>query len=465
LEIQGVALGTGSWLAINGNKLTLEGDLAENNGTITGSTTSKLTIFGKNSLTGTLKFTDIDADGFEDFQEVVMNRTTNGLAVLGNKSLRVSNNGFLDLTAGRLKTGASPTTFEVNVINSNPASSVINYNSLGYNNSGWVWGQLRRSITGASSYKYPIGDATRYQLIDIDITSALLNTSNILGYFNPNDAPGSVNLTENSITYNSLCTNGYWQMTPDMQPNMGIFGINLFPVSIFCPGAPINFAKSPTGAGSYSFGGSTQITTIKRSGFSNFSDITLISPSVILPIELTYFEAIAQETSVLLTWETIWERGNDYFEVQKSIDGKNFFSIGKVNGKGTSIQRNNYQLIDREPYKGLNYYRLRQVDLDGKVNYSKIIPLYFEGDGVFFEVFPNPAQNIDVRILISAQVGEVLNIKVIDALGRKIFNENFTYQGNVIDLKTQDSVAKGIYFILIQNTKTGQVQRKKLVIE
>ena len=465
LDIQGVNLGSGGRLNLNGNKLTIEGDLTENNGTITGSATSKLHILGKATLTGTLKFTDVDSDGFEDFEEVVMNRPNNGLAVLGNKSIRISNQGFLDLTAGRLKTGATPTTYEVNVTNSNATASVINYNPSGYNNSGWVWGNLRRSIAGIASYKYPIGDGTRYQLIDIDITTALGTTANILGYFNPNDAPGSVNLTESSITYNSLCTNGFWEMTPNTQPSSGTFNINLFPVGIVCVGAPINFAKSPSGAGTYSFGGSSPVTPIKRSGFTDFSDITLISPSIILPVELLFFQAFAQEKSALLTWETIWEKGNDYFEVQKSIDGKNFFAIGRVGGKGTSQSKNTYQFTDNEPFKGLNYYRLKQVDLDEKVNYSKIISLYFDAEGELFSIFPNPSNDLDISILLSAKAGNLIHIKVIDATGRSILTESRVYTGEKISLKSDKQVAQGIYLMVIQNISTGKVQSKKLIVE
>lgn len=463
LDIQGVALGTGGWIAANGNKLTLEGDLTENNGTITGSTTSKLNIFGKASLTGTLKFTDADADGFEDFQEVVMNRPNNGLAILGNKSLRINN--FLDLTEGRLKTGNIETTYEANVTNSNATSSVTNYLTTGYTGKGWVWGQLRRAIAGVASYKYPIGDATRYELIDIDIKTSLGTTSNILGYFNPNNAPGSVNLTENGIPYTNLCVNGYWQMTPNAQPSSGNFDVNLFPVGIACSGAPINFAKSPTGAGTYSFAGSTPVTTISRSGFTDFSDITLITPLVVLPVEFISFNAIAQNNSALITWETVWEKNNDYFEVEKSIDGRNFFVIGKIEGKGTTNEKNSYQLIDNEPRKGINYYRLRQIDFDGKVNYSKIVSLLFEGGEDVFEIYPNPANGLDVTILISAKAGDALSIKVIDALGRNVFMENKNYQNGQLRLKSSEAFAKGIYFVIVQNITTGKIDRKKLIIE
>jgi hypothetical protein len=463
LDIQGVMLGTGGWIATNGNKLTLEGDLSENNGTITGSTTSKLSILGRGTLTGTLKFTDVDSDGFEDFQEVVMNRPSSGLAILGNKSLRI--NSFLDLTEGRLKTGAVETTYEANVTNANAATSVINYETAGYTGKGWVWGQLRRAVAGIASYKYPIGDASRYELIDIDIAFGLGTTANILGYFNPNNAPGSVNLTEGGITYDNLCVNGYWQMTPNAQPSSGNFNINLFPVGIACSGAPINFAKSPTGAGTYSFGGSSPLTTIRRTGFTNFSDITLISPVVVLPVELIYFNALAQENSALITWETVWERNNAYFEVEKSIDGKNFFVIGKIEGRGTANEKNLYQLTDNEPNKGINYYRLRQVDFDGKINYSKIVSLLFENGEDIFEVYPNPAKDLDITISMTAKAGNLLNIKVIDMLGRNIFIENLNYQNRFIKLKSAEKLASGVYFIIVQNITTGELKRKKLVIE
>ena len=352
-----------------------------------------------------------------------------------------------------------------NVTNSNPTSSVINYETAGYTGKGWVWGQLRRAVSGVASYKYPIGDASRYELIDIDISAALGTTTNILGYFNPNNAPGSVNLIENSIPYTNLCVNGYWQMTPNAQPSSGNFNINLFPVDIACSGAPINFAKSPTGSGTYSFGGSSPLTTIRRTGFTNFSDITLISPVVVLPVELISFNAIAQNNSALITWETVWEKNNAYFEVEKSIDGKNFFVIGKIEGKRASNEKNQYQFTDHEPYKGINYYRLRQVDLDGKVNYTKIIPLLFEEGVRAFELYPNPTSDLDIFISMTARTGDSLIIKVIDALGRNVFMENKIYNNSPIHIRSSHHFVAGFYFVIVQNMSTGETNRKKLIIE
>ncbi|TAH20559.1 MAG: T9SS C-terminal target domain-containing protein [Cytophagales bacterium] len=466
----------GSTFIVNGNKLTLESTLAERTGTITGSTTSKLHILGKGDLIGTLKFT---SGGTEDFQEVVMNRiddgAVKGLAALGNASLQI--NDFLDLTAGILKTGTiadcssgGAANLEISITNNNLSNSVKNYNAAGYaSTGGWVWGNLRRAITGTGLYSFPVGDGTRYQLFNLDIKNTLVGTSNIVGYFNQCDAPNgtwTANDVRGSVTfvYNNVCIGGYWRMTPDNSPS-GLYDAEIFPVNILCSHPAKTIGKSAEGAGVYAFGGSTHVSDTKRTGYTSFSDFSLITTNVFLPVEVISFTATTQKSNALISWETIREKDNDYFEIQKSIDGKNFMTIGIVRGNGTSVSKHSYQFIDSEPHKGVNYYRLKQIDLDGKINYSRMISLYFDNGGEIFSIAPNPTNQLNINITISAKIGNELNIKVIDGLGRSIFAENHVYQAQVIPLKSNETVAKGIYFVVVHNLTTGKVHTKKLIIE
>jgi hypothetical protein len=94
----------------------------------------------------------------------------------------------------------------------------------------------------------------------------------------------------------------------------------------------------------------------------------------ILPIELTKFEAIKQsESSNILKWTTATETNNDYFLVERSLDAINFVEVEKVKGAGNSMETLNYKLVDKKPYNGINYYRLKQVDFNGQFKYSNTV--------------------------------------------------------------------------------------------
>lgn len=100
----------------------------------------------------------------------------------------------------------------------------------------------------------------------------------------------------------------------------------------------------------------------------NFS----VTGTQVLPVEMISFEAEKMNAFNYLTWSTASEINNDYFEVQKSVDGTNFETIGNIQGVGNSTVQNDYQFIDHDAEYDIVYYRLKQVDFDGTISYSKI---------------------------------------------------------------------------------------------
>lgn len=128
-----------------------------------------------------------------------------------------------------------------------------------------------------------------------------------------------------------------------------------------------------------------------------------------LPIELLSFAARAVEKQVVLNWQTLTEINNDFMAVERSVDGKDFQEIGQVKGAGTSFIPQSYELVDPNPYQGINYYRLRQVDYDGTTTVSKMVSVVFEGQGWGVQVFPSLTKDfINIRLdQASDQRGEV----------------------------------------------------------
>jgi hypothetical protein len=111
-----------------------------------------------------------------------------------------------------------------------------------------------------------------------------------------------------------------------------------------------------------------------------------------LPVTWLSFTASGEKSDVLLNWVTAVEANSDHFEIQRSTDNNNFVSIGQVTAAHNSSSPTNYTFTDRSPVNGINYYRLREVDLDGQFIYSKVVSVNFNGTGRnVIAVYPNPA--------------------------------------------------------------------------
>ena len=120
-------------------------------------------------------------------------------------------------------------------------------------------------------------------------------------------------------------------------------------------------------------------TSVSNSGFGS------------LPIELIDFNAIMNEDRVEVSWTTASEINNDYFIVERSEDAMDWVEVIKVSGAGHSVSIIDYFEIDNEPLRGLSYYRLTQVDFDGKQETFNIIPVEnaIKGEGIM-NIYPNP---------------------------------------------------------------------------
>ncbi|MBL7815944.1 MAG: T9SS type A sorting domain-containing protein [Saprospiraceae bacterium] len=110
-----------------------------------------------------------------------------------------------------------------------------------------------------------------------------------------------------------------------------------------------------------------------------------------IPVELVSFTgSVINQNDAKLQWQTATELNNAYFAVERSFDGQNFVEIGQVKGSGTSNQTHQYTFIDRNLPQSVAYYRLRQIDNDGKQSLSNAISLRFDKAKHTIAVFPNP---------------------------------------------------------------------------
>ena len=191
------------------------------------------------------------------------------------------------------------------------------------------------------------------------------------------------------------------------------------------------------------------------SGFSGFYVYAGNSTGDPLPVTLVSFTAEAVNNQYIeLNWVTASEINNSGFQIERSIDGTNYQSIGWVEGHGTSTVTNDYMYSDLTAIPGIvYYYRLKQVDVDGNFAYSNIASASLTGDKGFTltGLYPNPATS-QVSIGVISNVSANATVKLTDILGRDVLTQDWTlsvgYNTNVFDVS---SMAAGTYVVTIQS--------------
>lgn len=169
--------------------------------------------------------------------------------------------------------------------------------------------------------------------------------------------------------------------------------------------------------------------------------------TVVLPVSLLSFTATKQQQSVLLNWQTANEINNNYFSVERSnAINRVFTEINKVYSKGNASQKQSYNTTDLKPLQGWNYYRLKQVDKDGKFSYSSIASVYFD-DGLVIAVYPNPANSYIYVVGLKQDVQN--NISITDINGKTVLTATTNQSSTKINIQ---NLASGVYYInIIQN--------------
>jgi hypothetical protein len=175
------------------------------------------------------------------------------------------------------------------------------------------------------------------------------------------------------------------------------------------------------------------------------------SPTVLLPITLMSFDGINEGGFNSLTWITSSEINNDYFSLERSINGKDWEIIGIVDGAGTTQESHFYSFRDEQPSLPMSYYRLAQTDYDGTLTYSHVIAVNSQpSNDLISGVFPNPC-NDNTSFIYNGKSDDVLMVKIINAYGQAVrtieLNDPKTEQLINISL---EGLSAGLYQIIYQ---------------
>lgn len=184
-----------------------------------------------------------------------------------------------------------------------------------------------------------------------------------------------------------------------------------------------------------------------------------------LPVSFISFNGSKVDNRVMLNWSTGFEANNKGFEVERSIDGKEFTYIGFVKGQGNSNKVNTYSFLDEKAgNENTIYYRLKQLDFDGEFAYSSVIRIANLMSNTFdvVEVLPNPFEN-DLTIKLNNASDKDIQLSIYNSNGVLVTNKtiNVPFGLNTISMDEVQHLSKGFYVLKVN--QSGNIKTFKLV--
>jgi hypothetical protein len=331
-------------------------------------------------------------------------------------------------------------------------------------------GFLKININTNSSYTFPVGDSLYYTPYSITFNSGAVVGSDIrvkvVDAPQPNLSPTIDKITRYwTVEPTGLLSNKNYDAFYTYAGSFEIIGAGpLFPVKYSTTstqtgwnGSPGSLVTAITGtSGSHN----ASNFTLEWFGLTDFSDFTAAGNNVPLPVELLSFDAKQQGKDVLVSWITASELNNDRFEVERSQDGIDFTWIGTRVGNGTTSIMHSYSLLDNEPKNGINYYRLRQIDLDGSEKTTDPVAVVFRNEQSPISLFHDAALG-SIVIQATNEDGSA-RFTLFDASGKVAFKYETTIPENWNSVIKLPDLSKGVY--LIRCEVNGFSSNLKIVI-
>jgi hypothetical protein len=340
---------------------------------------------------------------------------------------------------------------------------------------GTITGQLRRYFANStgSNYFFPIGNTTNTRGVTVNMSQApgedeYITAQYISGTPQVNNSAlyeGLPLTTADGQLIQNYDEEGYWQIDPkeydagidtkhyaiSLQMN-NISGVNDYSKTrIIKADGPSHLAWSAlTHIGAT--GSNTNFTlTASGTGFSWFNGGGDNNNNP-LPVELVSFTGACDNGVISLSWQTASEFNSSHFDVEKSRDGENWQVLTTLPSAGTSNELITYQSTDQNGTEGNNYFRLRQVDIDGTEKlYDPINVSCSEVTTGYFSSFPNPSGTSFQVIVKNNELVGTCVLNIVDATGKVIEQREIEVKDGINMFVVNQELTPGMYFLNISN--------------
>ncbi len=368
------------------------------------------------------------------FYNLTINKSS-GTVNVSNSNIFVSNT--LTMTSGNIDLGSKDLTLEASASISGAGSSSYIVTS--------GTGVLKKKYSSTGSFTFPVGDASNYSPFTFDLISGSIGSAAWVSMKVSNSC-----LPELSST---SYVNRNWTLDQSGIGGLIAYDCNYTYVQGDVVGNEADLLPTKSSSGTVyqaSSGVNTNTNTVTpptQGTFSVFGARDIADGAQPLPVELLSFGVESDKQSIDLFWTTVSEINSMEFQIQRSVDAEHFETIAVKAAAGNSNTIINYNYKDYDVKPGITYYyRLKQVDFDGKFDLSDIRTGQIADNNEFtVNVYPNPASNY---ISINSNSDQLLDIMVLDAKGQIILHKEKQNQHSIISLH---ELTKGVYILQISN--------------
>jgi hypothetical protein len=215
--------------------------------------------------------------------------------------------------------------------------------------------------------------------------------------------------------------------------------------------------------------GCTQISNQGSVSGANFSTLNTDDPDTgpggdptitllnLFPLPITLYEIRAAKKTggIEVSWKVAAESNMVKYEVERSTDGRNFTKIGEVASQNSSPAIT-YSYLDVNPNNGINFYRLRLIDLDGSRKYSPIVRVDISGTNSGISIYPNPVREKQIAVQLNNLSGGTYQLAFYNTMGQIVFLQSITHDGGSVSkyITLPSGLSSGVYSVKIKKGST-----------
>lgn len=411
-------------------------------------------------------------------------KQTNSIVKFNGTSVQsITTNGFNEVFGNIIVNKASGTlnlynnvevenvvTFTSGLVNSTASALLIFRDAASHasaSNASFTNGPVRK--IGNDSFTFPIGKTSVYAPAGITAPS-VVSDHFTAEYFDSNPHPTYDNtLKDITIDHLSICehwiinrTNGTSNVSVDLSWNTPrSCGVTTLADLLVARWDGTMWKDHGNGG---TTGNTTTGTIVTLGAVTAFSPFTLGSVTVLnpLPIVVNNFEALKNGNNVDLSWSVSNNNKISYFEIWTSTNAENFVLLETVKASNKHLTSKDYSTIDNSPEIGVNYYKLKVVDVNGRITFSEIKSVSFDLNNSIY-IFPNPVE-LGKDVYVNLQLideNEIVEVSIVDQIGKIILNNS--YKGQKSIYFNTANLAKGVYFVKVKS-KNELVSQRIIVI-
>ncbi|MGG9960340.1 T9SS type A sorting domain-containing protein [Ferruginibacter sp. SUN106] len=469
--LTGITLtGTTSSLTVNGNITATNGTTTEQPEITLG--TGTLTVGGNITIGTTVGYTVSNGN-------VVLNGTTQAitspaatyknLTISGGGTKTLSANtttltGILTLNSGILTIPAAATPNLI--LNASPANAIAGTfgatTHIKAATSGANSGLIRvNNITVSSAYTFPVGDGTNYLPVQLTSSNTLANNSFSVGVFDGVTANGAPNGTAFTAAQKLKIVDAVWIVnyngtgtpTAPLGVNMKLDWVTSLEGTSFTanPNALVGIAHyGPSWGTCQQTSANNGTNTVTLNGITTFSPFavgTINAGGAPLPIKIYYFNASKGNVANTLNWNAECTSSQATFEIERSADGKNFTTINSFTATQARCALP-FSYDDAAPLTGTNFYRIKIIDIDGRINYTSIVKVGAQvRDMQLAGILPNPVSNT-AQLSITTSKKDKVELAIVSLEGKVVYRNTVQVQsGSSLVSLDVSNLATGTYFV------------------